>query len=238
MSYVAVGSGVLSIAGGIFGGSKARRAKRRAAKRRQALGKKLKQLESNRPAIINPYAGVTSLANLATDLSNQISNPFANLSVATKAAEMKIEQSNIALANTLDTIRATGASAGGATALAQAALQAKQGVAASIEAQEKANEDKRAAGEQQMEMQRVAEQRRLQSIGISEGAREQQAQAQGLQFEFNARERRQDNQINRVENQLGMAARAEAQAAADQTSAITGMVGGLTSIAGSYLQGR
>jgi len=89
-----------------------------------------------------------------------------------------------------------------------------------------------------MEMQRVAEQRRLQSIGISEGAREQQAQAQGLQFEFNARERRQDNQINRVENQLGMAARAEAQAAADQTSAITGMVGGLTSIAGSYLQGR
>ena len=238
MSYVAVGSGVLSIAGGIFGVSKARRAKRRAAKRRKALGKKLKQLESNRQAIINPYAGVTSLANLATDLSNQISNPFANLSVATKAAEMKIEQSNIALANTLDTIRATGASAGGATALAQAALQAKQGVAASIEAQEKANEDKRAAGEQQMEMQRVAEQRRLQSIGISEGAREQQAQAQGLQFEFNARERRQDNQINRVENQLGMAARAEAQAAADQTSAITGMVGGLTSIAGSYLQGR
>ena len=238
MSYVAVGSGVLSIAGGIFGGSKARRAKRRAAKRRKALGKKLQQLESNRQAIINPYAGVTSLANLATDLSNQISNPFANLSVATKAAEMKIEQSNIALANTLDTIRATGASAGGATALAQAALQAKQGVAASIEAQEKANEDKRAAGEQQMEMQRVAEQRRLQSIGISEGARAQQAEAQGLQFEFNARERRQDNQINRVENQLGMAARAEAQAAADQTSAITGMVGGLTSIAGSYLQGR
>ena len=238
MSYVAVGSGVLSIAGGIFGGSKARRAKRRAAKRRKALGKKLQQLESNRQAIINPYAGVTSLANLATDLSNQISNPFANLSVATKAAEMKIEQSNIALANTLDTIRATGASAGGATALAQAALQAKQGVAASIEAQEKANEDKRAAGEQQMEMQRVAEQRRLQSIGISEGAREQQAQAQGLQFKFNARERRQDNQINRVENQLGMAARAEAQAAADQTSAITGMVGGLTSIAGSYLQGQ
>lgn len=238
MSYVAVGSGVLSIAGGIFGGSKARRAKRRAAKRRKALGKKLQQLESNRQAIINPYAGVTSLANLATDLSNQISNPFANLSVATKAAEMKIEQSNIALANTLDTIRATGASAGGATALAQAALQAKQGVAASIEAQEKANEDKRAAGEQQMEMQRVAEQRRLQSIGISEGARAQQAEAQGLQFEFNARERRQDNQINRVENQLGMAARAEAQAAADQTSAITGMVGGLTSIAGSYLQGQ
>lgn len=237
MSYVMVGGGVLSIASGIFGSSKARRARKRAARRRKALGKKLKQLESNRQAIINPYAGITSLAGLATDLSDKISNPFANLSVATQAAEMKIEQSNIALANTLDTIRASGASAGGATALAQAALQAKQGVAASIEAQEKANEDKRAQGEAQMEARQVAEARRLQSIGISEGAREQSAQAQGLQFEFNARERRQDNQINRVERQLGMAARAESQARADQTSAITGMIGGLSSIAGSALSG-
>ena len=35
---------------------------------------------------------------------------------------MQAEEADIALANTLDTLRATGASAGGATALAQAAL--------------------------------------------------------------------------------------------------------------------
>ena len=46
---------------------------------------------------------------------------------------MQVEEADIALANTLDTLRATGASAGGATALAQAALQSKKGVAASIE---------------------------------------------------------------------------------------------------------
>jgi hypothetical protein len=76
-----------------------------------------------------------------------LTNPYANLGVATQAAEMKIEQTDIALANTLDTIRATGGGAGGATALAQAALQSKKGVAASIETQEAQNEQLRAQGE-------------------------------------------------------------------------------------------
>ena len=54
------------------------------------------------------------------------SNPYANLGVATQAAEMQAEEADIALANTLDTIRSSGASAGGATALAQAALKSKK----------------------------------------------------------------------------------------------------------------
>ena len=62
-----------------------------------------------------------------------------------------MEESDIALANTLDTLRATGSSAGGATALAQAALKSKKGVSASIEAQEAQNEKLKAQGEQQME---------------------------------------------------------------------------------------
>jgi len=76
-----------------------------------------------------------------------ITNPFANLGVATQAAEMQIEQTDIALANTLDAIRATGAAAGGATALAQAALQSKKDVSASIEQQEASNERMKAEGE-------------------------------------------------------------------------------------------
>ena len=50
------------------------------------------------------------------DLSSSLSNPFCNLSVATQAAEIQIEQADISLANTLDTLRSTGAGAGGATA--------------------------------------------------------------------------------------------------------------------------
>ena len=127
--------GVASIAGGLFGASSAKKAAKAAAREKARLQRKLNKLEENRQDVISPYEDVTSL-------SGMISNPFANLSVATGAAEMKIEEADISLANTLDTVRATGGGAGGATALAQAALQSKQNVAAGIEQQEKANRKK------------------------------------------------------------------------------------------------
>jgi len=211
--YGAIIGGALSIAGGIFGSNAAKKRARAAARERRRLTKKLDNLEKNRQAIINPYEGVT-------DLSSMISNPFANLSVATGAAEMKIEEADISLANTLDTLRATGASAGGATALAQAALKSKKGVAASIEAQEKSNEDKRAAGEATLQQQKMAEAQRL-----------QQADVAGEQFMFSTREGREVAQLDRTAAQLGMANSAEAQANKDQASALGGMFNSLGDIA-------
>ena len=70
------------------------------------MEKKLDFLENNRQAITNPYEGITDLSSMATDRSGQMSNAFSNLSVATKAAEMQIEEADIALANTLDTLMA------------------------------------------------------------------------------------------------------------------------------------
>ena len=78
-----------------------------------------------------------------------------------------------------------------------------------------------------MEQARLAEQRRLQEIGISEGAREQSAQAAGKQFKFASLENRQQQEIDRTAALMGAATQAQAQAKADQTSAITGMFGGL-----------
>ena len=92
----------------------------------------LDYLVKNRQAAINPYENMT--------------NQFANLPVATQAAEMQAEEADIALANTLDTMAATGQSAGGATALAQAALRSKKGIAANIEKQEVANAKSAAQG--------------------------------------------------------------------------------------------
>ena len=89
-----------------------------------------------RQEIINPF--------------QNLSNPYANLQVATKAAEMQAEQSDIALANTLDNLRETGA--GGATALAQAALRSKQGVSASIQQQETQNQKLQAQGQLQVDI--------------------------------------------------------------------------------------
>jgi len=214
----AIIGGAASAIGGIFGGGAARRAAKRAARERKRLQKKLTELENNRQAIINPYEDVK-------DLSALISNPFANLGVATQAAEIKIEESDLALANTLDTLRATGASAGGATALAQAALRSKKGVAASIESQEAQNEKLRAQGEQQREQQLRSEQMRL-----------QQADVAGKQFVFSQKEQREMQQLNRTAAMLGAATQAQAQAQADQTAAITGAIGGIANIAGSYLR--
>jgi hypothetical protein len=141
----------------------------------------------------------------------------------------------MALANTLDTLAATGASAGGATALAQAALASKKGVAASIEQQEAQNEKLRAQGEQQLQQMKISEQQRLQSIAISEGQRVQQAEAAGKQFMFQAEEQRISQDINRA---AGLQDRAMAQeAAANEASAaaIGGMIGGIGSIASSLI---
>jgi hypothetical protein len=146
----------------------------------------IKTLEQNRQKVINPYANVT--------------NPYANLQVATKAAEMQADQTDIALANTLDNLRQTGA--GGATALAQAALKSKQGIAADIQKQEAQNQRLQAQGQQQMEM----------------------AQAKGEAFRFQSQETRDMAQLDRLQ---GMA---DIEAARRQQGFATG-VGSLTSMA-------
>lgn len=144
-------------ASAIMSGRQSGRARRRA----RQFERKLAQIESNRQAITNPFANVT--------------NPYENLQVATGAARMQAEEQDISLANTLDTLRATGASAGGATALAQAALRGKRGIANSIEEQEARNEQLRAEGQ----------------------ANQERLMAQGEMFRFNAQEARENQLLNR-----------------------------------------
>ena len=211
-----IGGGA-QIISGLFGASSAKKREKAAAAERRKLQAKLNNLEANRQEIINPYEGIQ-------DLSSLVSNPMASLSVATGAAEMQIEEADIALANTLDTIRQTGGSAGGATALAQAALRSKKGVTASIEAQEKQNEDKRAAGEQALQQQKMAEAQRL-----------QQADVAGEQFMFSTREGREMQQLDRTAAMLGASKQAQGQAQSDGTAAITGALGGIGQISGGYM---
>ena len=174
-----IGAG-LNVLGGLFGASRARRQARAMQKQADDYDRRLRGLEASRQNIANPYEGIK-------DLSNMITNPFANLQVATKAAEMQGEQTDQALATTLDTLRATGAGAGGATALAQAAARAKQGVAATIEQQEAQNSRLRAQGEAQMQARLMAEQQRL-----------QQADVAGRQFMFGVRESRETAKLDRL----------------------------------------
>jgi len=223
-------SGVGKVIGGLFGAGRARRARRRAAAEKRKLKGELNSLEKSRQKIVNPYSNTKDLSSLAKDLSGNLSNPYGNLSVSTAGAAMQVEEADIALANTLDTLRATGASAGGATALAQAALQSKKGVAASIEAQEASNEKLRAQGEEYLQQAQIKEQTRLQNVNIQEGRRTQQADALGKTFMFNAQEKREDSKIGYTRRQITGAQQRETAAYNQGTRSMMGAIGGLTQL--------
>jgi len=240
-AFTAIAAGV-GAAGSLIGSaaasSSARRAASKAEAEARAAQRKIDAIKASRQDAINPYSGSKNLSDMASDLSGMISNPFAQLGVATQAAEIQMEQSDIALANTLDTLRSTGASAGGATALAQAALQSKKGIAANIEQQEAQNEKLKAQGEASANQQRMSEAQRLQSIAISEGQRMQSNEAAGKQFQFQVNENRINADLDRAAGQQDQAraqAAASNQAAASAWGAGIGAVGNIASgLASTY----
>jgi len=162
-----------------------------------------------------------------------MTNPYSNLSVATQAMEIQAEQTDLALATTLDTLRATGSGAGGATALAQQAAASKKEIAANIEGQEASNEKQRAQGEANLQSQVMSEKKRLQQVQMSEGQRMQGLDAAGKQFVFNQRENRETAKMDRVASQLDQAQAAQAQAQSDASAALTGTVSAVGSMAAS-----
>tara|TARA_R110002153_G_scaffold75388_3_gene195054 strand:+ start:1575 stop:2261 length:687 start_codon:yes stop_codon:yes gene_type:complete len=217
--------GVASAGIGMIGANQAEKsakgARNDAAREKQRLEAELTALENSRQPIINPYENVE-------DLSDSLSNPYANLGVATQAAEFQAEQAEIGLANTLDTLRATGASAGGATALAQAALASKKQISASLEMQEASNQKLVAQGDE-----------KLQQLVMSEKQRMQNADVMGKQFMFGAQDSRENQQLNRkaglVDNagaDLRSADAAYGSAQAGKYGAAQNMLGSLPGIAG------
>ena len=176
----AIVGGAIMVAGGVAKGIAANKQAKRARNRAASAEARLEELEANRQEVVNPYENMQ-------DLSGMVSNPYANLQVATQAAELQAEEADISLAGTLDTLRATGAGAGGATALAQAALRSKLGISANIQQQEAQNARMRAQGQAQMNQQLMAEAQRMQQGDIS-----------GRQFMFQAQEQRDIMQLNRL----------------------------------------
>lgn len=218
-------SGVISGAVGLLGAGAAQRRAREDRKRAEQEANRLKgelrTLENQRQPIINPYENVT-------DTSGNLANTYANLGVATEAAQFQAEQADISLANTLDTLRATGASAGGATALAQAALQSKKQISASIQLQEAQNQKLYAQGEERLNQMKMQEEQRLQSADVM-----------GKQFMFGAQEQREVAKLNRTAGMLDNAQQdlrnmraAEAKAEANMYNSLGQVVGGIGSLIG------
>ena len=239
MAYAAIASGVVAIGGAVFGSLSARKREKKAQRKAKKLKAEIRHLENTRQEVINPYENVSDLSSMIQDVSGMASNPTLNLSVATQAAEMQAEEADIALANTLDTLAATGASAGGATALAQAALKSKQGISASIEQQESRNQElsekARVQGEQRLQDIGMAESRRVQGAKMGEAQRLQDAEIRGSAYEWEATERREMQKLNRRSAELTQQQAAASQASSDKTAAIMGGVSAVGNIAGSAL---
>jgi len=226
-AVAAVVGGVAKAVGGAVAAGQAHKAMRGARNAKNEAKYKMEQAILDRLEITNPYAGVTDLSGLASDLSSQITNPFNNLTVSTAAAEMQAEEADIALANTLDTLEQTGASAGGATALAMAALKSKKDVAASIEQQEADNSKLRAEGEAQANREKVAAQTRYQDTMIEQATRVQDSEIAGEIFLYQANEARSNADIERYQGMYQGFAAQQNQARIAKGKASASMIGGI-----------
>jgi len=228
-----MGGKIGKVIGGFVGAANAKKELKKIKNQRKQAKYNVENARNNRQDIINPYAGITDLSGLAQDLSSQITNPFNNITVSTAAAEMQAEEADIALANTLDTLEQTGASAGGATALAMAALKSKKGVAATIDQQEAQNSKLRAEGEAAANREKVAAKQTAQQAQIMLKGRKEESVAKGEIFEFQATEARTNQDINmyqseylglmEVENNLR---EAKADAYGDAFGGISSLFGG------------
>jgi hypothetical protein len=154
----------------------------------------IKKIQENRQKIVNPYANVT--------------NPFENMQVATAAAEMQAEQADLSLANTLDAMRETGMGAGGATALAQAALKSKQGISADIQKQEAKNAQLRAQGQQQAE----------------------QLQGRGAAIQMQLQEQRDNADLDRLQSMATIEGNRRVGGVAGGTASLSSMIGGMANV--------
>jgi hypothetical protein len=226
------------VGGGLIAGHQAKQAAKGFANDANGRAAEINRIERSRRAVPNPFKNFEDVSSMAKDLSGMMSNPYLNLGVATQAAEMEIEEADISLANTLDTIRATGSGAGGATALAQAALQSKKGVSATIEKQEADNAKLAARGEETLQAAKVGEAQRIQETQMSEAQRLQAAEAQGIDYRFKAEEDRTMQQLNRLAGQQAQAEANRAQAKANQNAAYAGIVSGIGNIASSALSDK
>ena len=211
VAAVAVGKAV----GGAIKAGKAHKEMRRARGRKQEAKFQMESARANRAEITNPYAGVTDLSGLASDLSSQITNPYNQLTVSTAAAEMQAEEADIALANTLDT--------------------SKKEVSASIGKQEAENSRMRAEGEAQMQREKVTATQKYQDTLIQQGARVQDAEIAGEIYQFQAAENRTNADIEMYSQMYQGFANQQSKSSLTSAAGSGAMISGIGSIAGGLL---
>ncbi len=138
-----------SLGMGIAQNSQNKRAAAKQRRKEELAASELRRLEANRQQVIDKSDDIRAM-------KDQIFNPYQNNAVAMQGVNLKMEETDEALANTLNAINRSGGGAGAATALARQAAASKAQVAASIENQELKNQQLYLQGEQQKMSQQMA----------------------------------------------------------------------------------
>lgn len=167
--------GVANIAGSLIGGGARRREQRAAAAEQAAQKEAFKNFQ-----FTNVYSG---LENVAEDLT-----------INQDAAQFQAQQTDAALAQAMQAAVVSGGAAGGAQAIAQAALQSKRGVAADIARQEQANEMAR--------VQQAAKLQEMEATGEMDIQSQEYSRSQELLNMANARKYAADQARRRATQQL------------------------------------
>lgn len=129
--------GAASIAGSLIGGGARRREQRRARAEFETQKQALQDTTFE-----NTYAG--------------LENVYEDLTVNQQASQFQAQQTDAALAQSMQAAIASGGAPGGAQAIAQAALRSKAGISADLARQEQGNQSLRAQAEQKLQADEAA----------------------------------------------------------------------------------
>jgi hypothetical protein len=168
--------GLITAAGSLIGGRKRRREERQARA----------EFDAQRQALID-YSFTNSFAGLE--------NVAEDLTVNQQASQFQAQQTDAALAQSMQAAIASGGAAGGAQAIAQAALASKQGISADLARQEQANQMARvnqaaqlqkfeAQGEEDIQSQQYQQQQQLLNLASGRLNAAKQARSQATQQLF------------------------------------------------------
>ena len=218
MSSVALavvsGLGILANIGmGMKASNDAKDEARREREEKRKRDAEIKALERSRQSVIDKSDDIRAL-------KSSVVNPYQNLSVAMQGVNIRMEETDEALANTLDALNRAGVGAGAATQLARQAAASKAQVAASIENQELKNQQMYLSGEAQ---------KRQQQLSIEQQAIQEEIGVYGRQ------EVRDVQQLNRLAGLSQNAAQRAADYQAGGNAAFMSGVSGATQSLGSLV---
>jgi hypothetical protein len=173
---IGAAGGLITAAGSLIGGGRRRREERQARAEFDAQRQALMDY-----SFTNPFAG---LENVAEDLT-----------VNQQASQFQAQQTDAALAQSMQAAIASGGAPGGAQAIAQAALASKQGISADLARQEQANQMARvnqaaqlqkfeAQGEEDLQSQQYQQQQQLLNLASGRLNAAKQATSQATQQLF------------------------------------------------------